>query len=88
MKYVMSWTQKDGTRIENQIYTAENITSQLLTLESWGATDITFKSIEEEQGWTRNDYDVHECWDEETKTFDWDTYQYLCDCAEHWGCEE
>lgn len=45
MKYEMSWTLKDGTRIENQIYTAENISKQLLTLESWGATDIVIKSI-------------------------------------------
>lgn len=47
MKYEMSWTLKDGTRIENQIYTAENVSNQLIALESWGATDIEMKSISE-----------------------------------------
>lgn len=31
---------------------------------------------------------VNECWDEETKEFDWDCYQRLCDIAEYWGSEE
>lgn len=37
---------------------------------------------------TRNDYDIELCWDEETEEFDWDKYQYLCDIAEYWDCEE
>ena len=37
---------------------------------------------------TRNEYDIALCWDEETNEFDWDEYQYLCDCAEYWECEE
>lgn len=45
--YKMSWTTKDGTRVENQLYTAEYITHQLLSLEEWGATNIEIKSVEE-----------------------------------------
>lgn len=37
---------------------------------------------------TRNEQDIIECWDEETKEFDWDKYQYLCDIAEYWNMEE
>ena len=37
---------------------------------------------------TRNEYDIALCWDEENNEFDWDTYQYLCDIAEYWDCEE
>lgn len=37
---------------------------------------------------TRNQYDVQECWNEETEEFDWDRYQELCDIAEYWDCEE
>lgn len=37
---------------------------------------------------TRNEYDIQICWDEEKKEFDWEEYQYLCDIAEYWGCEE
>lgn len=31
---------------------------------------------------------VEECWDEETREFDWDRYQYLCDIAEYWDMDE
>lgn len=45
-----------------------------------------------EQTWyelpERAQRDVEECWDEETKEFDWDRYQYLCDIAEYWGMDE
>ena len=41
-----------------------------------------------EKDMTRNEYDIALCWDEETNEFDWDTYQYLCDIAEYWDCEE
>ena len=37
---------------------------------------------------TRNEYDIEECLDKETGEFDWDRYQYLCDIAEEFGCEE
>jgi len=37
---------------------------------------------------TRNEQDIMECWDEETKEFDWDEYQRLCDIAEYWGIED
>lgn len=47
MKYRMSWTQKDGTKVKNQLYTAEHITDQLLRLESWGCTDITVEQVKE-----------------------------------------
>lgn len=36
----------------------------------------------------RVNQNIDECWNEETKEFDWETYQYLCDCAEYWECEE
>ena len=42
----------------------------------------------EESKMTRNEYDIALCWDEENNEFDWDTYQYLCDIAEYWDCEE
>lgn len=37
---------------------------------------------------TRNEQDVALCWDNETKEFDWDLYQYLCDIADYWDFEE
>lgn len=37
---------------------------------------------------TRNEQDVAECYNEETKEFDWNAYQYLCDIADYWDCEE
>ena len=27
-------------------------------------------------------------WDEENNDFDWEEYQYLCDCADYWDCDE
>lgn len=36
----------------------------------------------------RVEQNVMECWDKETKQFDWETYQYLCDCADYWDCDE
>ena len=37
---------------------------------------------------TRNEYDVQLCWNEETEEFNWEEYQYLCDIAEYWDCDE
>lgn len=37
---------------------------------------------------TRNEYDIEQCWDEESREFDWDEYQRLCDIADYWSCEE
>ena len=37
---------------------------------------------------TRNEQDIQEGWDHEKKEFDWDEYQYLCDIADYWDCEE
>ena len=37
---------------------------------------------------TRNEQDIQECWDDEKFCFDWDKYQYLCDIADYWDCEE
>lgn len=31
------------------------------------------------------DWKIDLCWDERTHEFDWDEYQYLCDCEEYWG---
>lgn len=36
----------------------------------------------------RNENDIYLCWNEETKEFDWDLYQELCDIADYWECEE
>lgn len=36
----------------------------------------------------RNEQDIMECWDEETREFDWEHYQYLCDIADYWEMEE
>ena len=48
MKYEMSWTQKDGTRVTGQIFTAEHISGMLKQLEEWGATDIIIVSKKED----------------------------------------
>ena len=48
MKYYICYTKKDGERVENQIYTTENITKALQSLEEWGAHDILIQSIEKE----------------------------------------
>lgn len=37
---------------------------------------------------SRNEQDILECYDEENKEFDWETYQQLCDIADYWGCDE
>lgn len=37
---------------------------------------------------TRVEQNIAECWDEETREFDWDQYQYLCDIQAEWDCEE
>ena len=31
---------------------------------------------------------IAECLDEENRKFDWDAFQYLCDCADYWDSEE
>lgn len=36
----------------------------------------------------RNEQVAQECWNEEKQEFDWDKYQYLCDIADYWDCEE
>lgn len=45
-----------------------------------------------EQTWyelpERVQQNVEECWNEETREFDWDRYQYLCDIAEYWGMDK
>ena len=35
---------------------------------------------------TRNEFDVYAC--DQEDGFDWDLYQYLCDCAEYSDVEE
>ncbi len=37
---------------------------------------------------TRADQNAYECWGEESKEFDWEEYQKLCDIADYWDCEE
>ena len=37
---------------------------------------------------TRVEQNIAECWDEEAQEFDWEQYQYLCDIADYWECEE
>lgn len=37
---------------------------------------------------TRVEYNILECTDPITGEFDWDEYQYLCDLADYWGCDE
>lgn len=46
MKYEMNWTQKDGSRIKNQVFTSEYVAKTLARLESEGATEIEVKSID------------------------------------------
>lgn len=37
---------------------------------------------------TRNEQDILECYDEDSKEFDWERYQYLCNIAEYWECND
>lgn len=37
---------------------------------------------------TRAEQNVYECWNEESKEFDWEEYQQFCDVADYWDCEE
>lgn len=46
------------------------------------------KRNEQNQGSERARRNVEDCWNEETREFDWDYYQYLCDIADYWDCEE
>lgn len=36
---------------------------------------------------TRVEYDIEMSYTEEGD-FDWETFQYLCDCAEYWNTED
>lgn len=36
----------------------------------------------------RVEQNIIECTDFETGDFDWDEYQYLCDIADYWDCDE
>lgn len=45
-KYEMSWTTKDGTKIEHQVFTSDAVARVLKDLEEWKATDIELKLIE------------------------------------------
>lgn len=47
--YAMAWTQEDGTRVLNQLYTTDHIQRVLEDLERWGCTDISIHSIEEDE---------------------------------------
>lgn len=56
MKYIAAWTLKNGTRVENQIYTANAISNLLHNLELWGATNIVIRSEKKEVKHEENDY--------------------------------
>ena len=47
MKYRINWTCADGTRVEDQVYTADRVSYRLVQLEAEGCTDITVESFEE-----------------------------------------
>lgn len=46
MTYKMAWTLADGTRVTDQIYTADAVSNQLKNLESWGAYAVVIESVE------------------------------------------
>ena len=46
MKYAISYTDASGRRVENQIFTAENVGTHLRNLEYWGCKDIVVQSIQ------------------------------------------
>ena len=48
MKFEVSYTKKNGERVEGQIYTTESIGRCLVNLEEWGAKNIIVVSIERE----------------------------------------
>lgn len=53
---------------------------------------LNFTIKEDERNMNRDEMiaeqNAIECLDEITNEFDWDRYQYLCDCGEYWNCEE
>ena len=46
-KYEISYIQKDGQKVDGQIFTTENVSNHLKNLEDWGCHHIIVKSIEE-----------------------------------------
>lgn len=46
MKYSMEWTEKGGTRVKNQLFTAEYVSRKLQELEAWGCTNIRIISLD------------------------------------------
>ena len=48
-KYEMSWTTKDGTKVEHQVFTGETVARVLKDLEQWEATDIELKLMTVEE---------------------------------------
>lgn len=45
-KYNLSWTTKDGRRVENQLFTAEHISHKLAELEQAECSSISLESID------------------------------------------
>ena len=55
--------------------------------EYWGIEEIDV-THGLNKGNTRTEQNVSECWDDKKQEFDWDEYQYLCDCADYWDSED
>lgn len=37
---------------------------------------------------TRAEQNAQECYNDDTKEFDWNEYQHLCDIADYWDTDE
>lgn len=47
--YEMSWTTKNGERIEGQLFTVESVSHQLKCIEEWGGYNVILKEVNNNQ---------------------------------------
>ena len=48
-KYYLSWTNKDGSKVDKQLFTAEHISHKLIELERSRCTSIKVEQLSEDE---------------------------------------
>lgn len=48
-KYYLSWTNKDGSKVDKQIFTSEHVSHKLQELEQSKCASIKIEQIEKEE---------------------------------------
>ena len=45
--YKISYTQRNGERVSNQIFTADKVSDYLVWLDKWGCYDVVAEQVKE-----------------------------------------